>query len=124
MLTMVNTIMSERRSITMPRTEAHAAGNRSRVPVPTQSGHSCCLTASGARAACQPGQRGFYGSQSKTLRCHASYPQASLTKIVRGVVDHRGVHQSKRRACHLLIADATPVGAGGVHGNYTVGEAA
>jgi hypothetical protein len=40
MLTMVNTIMSERRSITMPRTEAHAAGNRSRVPVPTLSGCS------------------------------------------------------------------------------------
>ena len=40
MLTMVNTITHERHSITMRRTAAHDAGNRSRVPVPTLKRHS------------------------------------------------------------------------------------
>ena len=59
MLTMVNTIMSERRSITMPRTEAHAAGNRSRVRVPTLSRHSASCLKSRLLYATVP------------IRCHA-----------------------------------------------------
>jgi hypothetical protein len=49
MLTMVNTITHERHSITMRRTAAHDAGNRSRVPVPTLSGRSLMRLRFGAR---------------------------------------------------------------------------